>query len=61
MKLTILFVVVISAILVWWLRSVKPKRNLIPPSCLRPLALTPSHHRSAASPRWLQSAAPQSC
>ena len=31
MKLTILFVVFVSAILVWWLRSVKPKReDLIP-------------------------------
>jgi len=27
MKLTILFVVVVGAILVWWLRSVKPKRS----------------------------------
>jgi uncharacterized protein YjeT (DUF2065 family) len=30
MKLTILFVVVVGAILVWWLRRVKPK--LPPPS-----------------------------
>jgi hypothetical protein len=27
MKLIILFVVVVGAILVWWLRSVKPKRR----------------------------------
>jgi hypothetical protein len=26
--LTILFVVVVGAILVWWLRSVKPKRRV---------------------------------
>jgi hypothetical protein len=29
MKLTILFVVVVGAILLWWLRSVKPKRSSI--------------------------------
>jgi heme exporter protein D len=29
MKLTILFVVVVGAILVLWLRSVKSKRNLL--------------------------------
>jgi hypothetical protein len=29
MKLTILFSAVVGAILVWWLRSVKPKRNLL--------------------------------
>jgi len=28
MKLTILFVVVVGAILVWWLRGVKPKRRI---------------------------------
>jgi hypothetical protein len=28
MKLIILFVVVVGAILVWWLRSVKPKRRI---------------------------------
>ena len=28
MKLTILFVVVVGAILFWWLRSVKPKRKV---------------------------------
>jgi hypothetical protein len=28
MKLTIFFAVVIGAILVWWLRSVKPKRKI---------------------------------
>jgi hypothetical protein len=27
MKLTILFVVVVGAILVWWLRSVKPREG----------------------------------
>jgi Flp pilus assembly protein TadB len=28
MKLAILFVVVVGAILVWWLRGVKPKRRI---------------------------------
>ena len=28
MKLTILYAVVVGAILFWWLRSVKPKRDL---------------------------------
>jgi uncharacterized protein YjeT (DUF2065 family) len=28
MKLTILFVIVVGAILVWWLRSVKPKQKI---------------------------------
>jgi hypothetical protein len=28
MKLTILFFAVVGAILIWWLRSVKPKRDL---------------------------------
>jgi hypothetical protein len=28
MKLTILFVVVVGVMLVWWLRSVKPKRRI---------------------------------
>jgi len=32
MKLSILFVVVVGAVLVWWLRSVKPKRRI----CSRP-------------------------
>ena len=29
MKLIILYVVVVGAILVWWLRSVKPKRRML--------------------------------
>ena len=28
MKLTILYAVVVGAILFWWLRSVKPKRGI---------------------------------
>jgi hypothetical protein len=35
MKLTILFVVVVGAILVWWLRSVKPDYIRLLPSKFR--------------------------
>jgi hypothetical protein len=43
MKLTILFVVVVGAVLVWWLKKREAQaQDLIPPSFLRQLALTSS-------------------